>query len=262
MSLHFDYPGEMQRLPLDADTADRLLAGHVDPEDAPPGYSRVAALLAAEGAADADLDPRFVAVLAATVRSAPVPKARPSMRSIMPRIRLAAALTAIALVGTTGLAFAGSLPDAAQDIASDMLAKAGITVPGPNEHAGDHPSTRGPASDHPGATPTSNGKGSEISDIARSDLQGLDKGAAVSTAASNGKSRAGQEHSAPVATPNAGGTETADTASDGHSTDGTAKADEAATATARPARRTPLSDSRTALSDPFTGLHWPPRRGA
>ena len=226
MSLHFDYPGEMERLPLDADTADRLLSGSVVPEDAPPGYSQVAALLAAEWAGDADLDPSFVAALAAMVRSSPATRTRPSRRSIMPRIKLAAALTTIALAGTTGLAFAGSLPGAAQDIASTMLAKAGITVPGPTENAGDHPSTRAPASDHPGATPTSNGKGSEISDIARSNLQGLDKGAAVSTAASDGKSRAGQEHS-PVATPNPGGTGTADTASSGHSTQGTAKADEA-----------------------------------
>lgn len=227
MSLHFDYPGEMQRHALDADTADRLLAGHVDPEDAPPGYSRLAAFLRAPWTADADLDPRFVAVLAGTVRSAPVPKARPSMGLIMPRIKLAAVLATIALVGTTGLAFAGSLPGAAQDIASTMLAKAGVTVPGPNSNAKDHPSTRGPSTEKPGATPTSNGKGSEISDIARSDLRGLDKGAAVSTAASDGKSRAGQDHSAPVATPNPGGTGTADTASQGHSTKGTAKADEA-----------------------------------
>jgi hypothetical protein len=226
MSLHFDYPGEMQRLSLDSDTADRLLAGFVAPEDAPPGYSRVAAFLTAEWTAAADPDPRFVAVLAATARSSPQTKTRSSRRSIMPRIKLAAALTSLALVGTTGLAFAGSLPAAAQDIASAMLAKAGVTVPGPNDNAGGHPSTRGPASEHPPATPTSNGKGSEISDIARSDLEGLDKGAAVSTAASDGKSRAGQEHSAPVATPNPGGTGTADTASDDHSTKGTAKAGE------------------------------------
>jgi len=42
-----DLESEMQRLPLDTDTADRLLAGSVAPEDAPPGYARVATLLAA-----------------------------------------------------------------------------------------------------------------------------------------------------------------------------------------------------------------------
>jgi hypothetical protein len=230
MSLEGDYSGEMQRMSLDLDTADRLLAGRVSPEDAPPGYSRVAAFLTADWTAEAAaIDPRFAAVLAATVRSSPLTTTRPSRRSIMPRIKLAAALTAMALATTTGLAFAGNLPGAAQDIASEMLAKAGVTVPGPNSNAGDHPATRGPASEQPAATrtTTSSGKGSEISEIAHSDLSGLDKGAAVSAAASDGKSRAGQEHSAPVATPNPGGTGTADTGSDGHSAKGTAKADEA-----------------------------------
>jgi hypothetical protein len=231
MSLESDYPGEMQRMSLDLDTADRLLAGRVSPEDAPPGYSRVAALLTTGWPADATaIDPVFAAVLAATVRSSPLTTMRPSRRSIMPRIKLAAAFTAMALATTTGLAFAGSLPGAAQDIASEMFAKAGVTVPGPNSNAGDHPATRGPASEQPAATTTtttSSGKGSEISEIARSDLSGLDKGAAVSTTASDGKSRAGEEHNAPVTTPNPGGTGAADTASDGHSTKGTVKADEA-----------------------------------
>jgi hypothetical protein len=227
MTLDGDYPGEMQRLSLDVDTADRLLAGSVAPEDAPPGYARLSSLLALEPPMeDVIADADFVAMLAATVRSSPTTE-RPSRRSIMPRIKLAAALAVTALVGTTGLAVAGSLPGAAQDIASTMLEKVGVTVPGPNSNAGKHPSTRGSSSEHSGATPTSSGKGSEISDIARSDLTGLDKGAAVSTAASDGKSRAGQEHGAPVATPNTGGTGTADTASDAHSTEGTAKADEA-----------------------------------
>jgi hypothetical protein len=228
MSFEDDYMGEMQRMSLDLDTADRLLAGRVVPQDAPPGYSRVAAFLTGDWTADAaGADPRFVAVLAATVRSSPATKTRPSRRSIMPRIKLASAFVVTALVGTTGLALAGSLPGAAQDIASDMLAKAGVTVPGPNSNAGEHPSTRGSSTEHSGAPPTSSGKGSEISDIARSDLTGLEKGAAVSTAASDGKSRAGQEHGAPVATPNTGGTGPADAASSGHSTKGTVKADEA-----------------------------------
>lgn len=40
-----DPPVEMRRLWLDADTADRLLAGRVHPDDAPPGYSEVARVL-------------------------------------------------------------------------------------------------------------------------------------------------------------------------------------------------------------------------
>ncbi|HJU00233.1 MAG TPA: hypothetical protein VJ966_03400, partial [Actinomycetes bacterium] len=36
--------------PLDADTAERLLAGRVGPDDAPPGYANVAAVLQAAAA--------------------------------------------------------------------------------------------------------------------------------------------------------------------------------------------------------------------
>jgi hypothetical protein len=228
MSLERDCERRMQRMSLDLDTADRLLAGSIASEDAPPGYSRLSALLVRDWSTDTAVpDENFLALLSATVRSTPTTETRPSKNSFMPRIKLAAALTVTALVATTGLAFAGSLPGAAQDIASTMLAKAGVTVPGPNSDSGDHPSTRGPSSKPTVETPASSGKGSEISDIARSDLTGIEKGAAVSTAASDGKSRAGQQHSAPVETPNAGGTATADTASEGHSSQGTTKANEA-----------------------------------
>jgi hypothetical protein len=151
----------------------------------------------------------------------------------VPRLKLTAALTGALLVGTAGLAVAGSLPGAAQDIASDMLAKVGVTVPGPNSNAGDNPNTRGSSSEHAGVTTASSGKGSEISDLATSDLTGLDKGAAVSSAASEGRSRAGQEQAAPegnvppVETPNPGGTGTAGAASGGKASPGTTEADEA-----------------------------------
>lgn len=232
MSLPGDFTEEMQRLPLDLDTADRLLAGSVAPEDAPPGYAGLAFLLTSAGDCSAIeesvAEAEIVAFLAAAVRSSHTVKTRARRRSIVPRIKLAAALAATALVGTTGAAVAGSLPGAAQDIASTMLEKVGITVPGPDDHAGDHPNTRGQSTEHSPAPSSPSGKGSEISDLATStDLTGVDKGAAISTAASNGKSRAGQEHPAPVATPSAGGTATAEAASDGKSSTGVTTADEA-----------------------------------
>ena len=52
------FPAEMPEdpspmVPLDADTAERLLSGRLDPDDAPPGYAEVARLLqAASGPAD------------------------------------------------------------------------------------------------------------------------------------------------------------------------------------------------------------------
>jgi hypothetical protein len=236
MSLWRDLEGEMQRLPLDAHTADRLLAGSVAPEDAPPGYAGVATFLAAAAdssrAEDLPGESEAVTLLAAVVRSSQIEITRPSRRSIVPRLKLATAFVTVAIAGTTGLAFAGSLPGAAQSIASDMLAKAGVSVPGPNSHAGDHPNVRGKSPDTAVTSPSS-GKGTEISELATStDLAGVAKGAAISTLASDGKSQAGQhgkaqaEHGASNATANTAGRTTAATASDGHSTAGSENAAE------------------------------------
>ena len=231
MSPWHDLESEMQRLPLDTDTADRLLAGSVAPEDAPPGYAGVATLLAAVAdsptADDLSRESETVALLAAVVRSSQPKTRKPRRRSIVPRLRLATAFATVALAGTTGLAFAGGLPGAAQDVASTMLAKVGVSVPGPNSNAGDHPNVRGKSSDAP-VTSSNSGKGTEISDLATStDLTGVEKGAAISTVASGGQSQAGQHsqasgaHGASVETPNSGGTGTADTASGEKSSQGT-----------------------------------------
>lgn len=237
MSSWRDFESEMERLPLDTDTADRLLAGSVAPEDAPPGYAGVATRLAAvTGSPIADelsRESETVALLAAVVRSSQPKMTSPRRRSIVPRLKLAAAFATVALAGTTGLAFAGGLPGAAQDVASSMLDKVGVSVPGPNSKAGDHPNVRGKSSDAP--VPSSNsGKGSEISELATStDLSGVEKGAAISTLASGGQSQAGQHgqaseaQGASVETPNSGGTGTADTASGGQSSQGTAIANAA-----------------------------------
>jgi hypothetical protein len=234
MSLWRDLESEVQRLPLDANTADRLLAGLVAPEDAPPGYRGVATFLAAVAdssrADELSGESEAVALLAAVVRSSQIEITRPSRRSNLSRLKLATAFVTVALAGTTGLAFAGSLPGAAQSIASDMLAKAGVTVPGPNSNAGDHPNVRGKSADAHVTSPSS-GKGSEISALATStDLTGVAKGAAISTLASDGKSQAGQhgqaaaEHGEQAATASTKGKATAADASDGHSTAGAGNA--------------------------------------
>jgi hypothetical protein len=236
MNLWSDFDCEMHPVPLDLDTADRLLAGTVAPEDAPPGYANVARLLesaAAEPTADElAREAEVVAMVAAAVRSSP------SIRSLSPRMsmpfalsrpRITAAFVAVTLACTAGLASAGSLPSAAQDIASAMLAKVGISVPGPNEHAGTHPSVRGSSSDASADAVTR----SDVAEVATTtELTGVDKGAAISSEASDGKSQAGQHGSAsggsaPVDTPNGGGTGTADTASGGKSSQGTSIADAA-----------------------------------
>jgi hypothetical protein len=230
----------MQPLPLDTDTADRLLAGSVAPEDAPPGYGRVVRLLeaAAAEASSEELarEPQTVAAMATALRSPVHRNSASSRRSFMPfalsRPRVTAAVVAAAFAASVGMASAGSLPGAAQDVASEMLAKVGITVPGANDSAGTHPDVRGNSTSVPSA-PTDAGKGAEISELATTtELTGVEKGAAVSTAASGGKSQAGQHGSAsataaPVETPNSGGTGTADTASGGKSAAGTATANAA-----------------------------------
>jgi hypothetical protein len=240
MTFWSDMDSEMQPLPLDSDTADRLLAGLVAPEGAPAGYGRVVRLLEAASAEASSeelaREPETVAAMAAALRSRVNRNAASSRRSFMPfalsRPRLTAAVLAAAFAASVGVASAGSLPGAAQDVASEMLAKVGITVPGANDNAGTHPDVRGNSASVPSA-PADAGKGADISELATTtELTGIEKGAAISTAASGGKSRAGHHGlasgaGAPVETPNSGGTGTADTASGGKSSTGTSTADTA-----------------------------------
>jgi hypothetical protein len=235
MSLWRDFDGEMQRLPLDLDTADRLLAGHVLPADAPPGYEAVASLLTGLRAHEEDRGLRHEDTVPELVKGGRSPlfeTTSTSRRSTVHRFKLAGTAVAAALACTTGLAFAGSLPGAAQDVASSMLSKVGVTVPGPNQKAGTHPNVRGTSSpdvavsddgdENEALAENGEGKGAEISELATTtELTGVEKGAAISTLASGGKSRAGQQgeatadHSAAT-----DGAATADEASGGHSTAG------------------------------------------
>jgi hypothetical protein len=237
-----DIEGEMQPLPLDGDTADRLLAGFLAPGDAPPGYGPVARLLetalAEPTIEELARESETVYALAAALRSPVSAQHASSRRSFMPfalsRPRLTAAVLAAVLAVGVGMASAGSLPGAAQDVASAMLAKVGITVSGANDNAGTHPDVRGSSASVPTA-PADAGKGSEISELATTtELTGVEKGAAISTAASEDKSQAGQHGPAaraavPVETPTSAGTGTgtADTASGGKSSTGAATADSA-----------------------------------
>ena len=225
---------DMYAVPLDLDTADRLLAGALAPEDAPPGYAKVARLL--EGASAEATPDEFaretevVALMAAEVRLSSSTESSSPRRAFMPfalsRPRVSAAAVAAAFACSAGLASAGALPGAAQDVASAMLAKVGISVPGSNESAGDHPIVRGSTADTSDVA-----TGSGISGLATTtELTGVNKGAAISSAASDGKSQAGQHgpasgESARVGTPNGGGTGTADTASGGKSSNGSSTAD-------------------------------------
>jgi hypothetical protein len=219
-----DLPDEMRRLRLDNRTLDRLLAGGIDPDDAPPGYSEVARVLqAVVTVGDHDelgQEATHVALAMELVKqrsSASTPSDRRSRTMLRSsRMKVGGLVVVGALVGSTGLAAAGVLPDAAQDAVSNVLDRVGITIPA----SGDHPAI----------------SGDEVSGIATTtDATGVDKGAEISSAASGGMSQAGQHGSAvagtegadaaPVPVPNEGGTGTADTASDGVSEVGTSTAD-------------------------------------
>jgi hypothetical protein len=109
---------------------------------------------------------------------------------------VAAALgTGVLLTAGVGAAAAGSLPGAAQDTASELLSKVGVTVPGTDGHSAGHADQRGgseDAADQTG-TDTEGSKGSEVSKLATStEFEGVEKGAEVSKLASGGNSQAGE----------------------------------------------------------------------
>jgi hypothetical protein len=227
-------------LALNEHTAEWLVSGSLPAADAPPEYRRVAAALGAlaVGVTDADVagEHRAVTMITHTVVS-PSRSRSPRRSPVLTKPR-SAKVVAATLVGglslVTGLAMAGALPGAAQDVASTMLNKVGVSTPSPDSHAGDHPNTRGKSAEHTGpdvptSQPSDPGKGAEISNLATTtDATGVDKGAEISSVASNGKSQAGQNTGTPpVNTPNSGGTGTADTASGGNSSPGTGIADNA-----------------------------------
>lgn len=235
-----DLPDGMWRSGLDRDTSERMLAGRIGPDDAPPGYSEVARVLmaAVESTGDREVlvhEAKHVALaMALTDRSPASHLSNARSRDVKSRdvkhkdvkykdvkwrsrrLKVGGLVVVGALVGSTGLAAAGVLPDAAQDAFSDVLERFGISVPA----SGDHPAS----------------SGEEISEIATTtDSTGVDKGAEISSVASGGVSQAGEHgpgsaetagqgaDAAHVAVPNAKGMATADLASQGASEEGTGR---------------------------------------
>jgi hypothetical protein len=219
-------------LRLDDGTADRLLRG-LPPDDAPRAYRRVAAMVAgltaAPTAEELDGDLQAVTTIARRARTASeASRSASAPRSRNRRMRTAGFVLACSATLVAGLGAAGALPGAAQTVASDVLASVGVSTPGPDANAGTHPdqpgdpgSTGATGSDavHPNApgassadgatngaggssaSSGSNGKGSTISDLAQDDTTtGVDKGAAVSSVASDDQSNAGQNAGAPPVT--------------------------------------------------------------
>jgi hypothetical protein len=175
---------------LDEPTAERLLSGQVDPDDAPPGYARVAGVLRAAASAPVEVggsaELEALEAFAAGVSARGARSVEPHRRSVMPitsrRRKMAAVAAGLGLALTGGLSAAGALPGAAQAVAHDVLGTIGVTVPDPNSNAGDHPDTRG----------SSSPEASAVADTARTTTAtGVDKGAEISAQASQGHSQAG-----------------------------------------------------------------------
>jgi hypothetical protein len=211
----------MRAVRLDDETADRMLAGGVEPADAPPGYAAVAELLqAARSAAGVPVPaatPSHLPVDLGLAATAMGTRAVQRPRSGRRRIPV---LAAVAFCAMTGGAYAAGVSGAGSSTVSAVLDHIGVgsLVGGPSGDRtaatsgaalkGEAPAqtTTGATADAPvgaghrashgdGADGKGNGKGhgAEISTLARTtDARGVDKGAEISTAASGGKSHAGE----------------------------------------------------------------------
>jgi hypothetical protein len=203
-------PSNDARLPLDDALAEAIIEG-TGTKDMPGPYRSLAQALGRLRAPSAACEQRGEeAAVTEMLRAVHHDHIAPPRRSPMTRkftvktLVIAGALTAV----TAGAAAASGLPGAAQDTATAALAKIGITVPGTNDHSGDHPNSRGSSAEvrttttEEEATPAASlpEQADAIVAIATdSSLSGLDKGAAVSSLASDGHSRAGTEHQTPEA---------------------------------------------------------------
>jgi len=134
-------------LALDDDTVERLLAGTLPPAQAPPGYARVAELLAAAAAAPSSAElagqEAVLAELRAVTGGRP-PAASPSRRARSPQRRRRAGLAVIVAVGalvTGGVAGAatGHLPGPMREAARSVLGTTDGGTPSTATQAGQPP---------------------------------------------------------------------------------------------------------------------------
>ena len=126
----------MPTLMLDRDTVDRLLAGTVPPDDAPPGFAGVAELIrscAQLPPPDRAMEQTTILAMTQQIRSTSEPSApRGVVIGGHLRLKLVAIGVGVLLVGMSGLAFAGELPEPMQRIAHTVFASLGIDIPAPS----------------------------------------------------------------------------------------------------------------------------------
>ena len=146
-------------LALDEETVERLLAGDLPPSQAPPGYARVAALLAATTAEPTPKELAGQAAVLAELRTMTRTRragaharraGTHTRRAARPPRRRWAGLAAAALVGAlvTGgaaLAATGNLPGPVQNVARNLLGNGGGPGPVAPTEPGQQPAAAGPS---------------------------------------------------------------------------------------------------------------------
>jgi hypothetical protein len=155
---------------IDDGTLDRLLSGRMDADDAPQALVGVAELVSALAApaTASELAGQGRAVAAASVILAgPAPTLGPARRttsrgragSRFIKTKVASLAFAGTLLGTTGLAAAGVLPDPIQDAAHQILSTVGIDVPSASDDR--EPGAGGEDGERPAATTDADVSGNE-----------------------------------------------------------------------------------------------------
>jgi hypothetical protein len=147
--------------PLDQETADRLLAGRLDPADAPPGYGEVARLLAAASAPPAGdelaSEQAVLAAFAARSHTHP-PELSPPGRPSRWSGGKAALVVAVALlmIGGVAVAATGRLqqPPPAPAHQAALTSQPRATLSRPSGAAATAPSAAAPATTRPPPTTT------------------------------------------------------------------------------------------------------------
>lgn len=141
MSPTDDFTGEVLGLPFEDNTANSLLEGRVLPDDAPPGFQELAAIVLVARAPSAKGDlvgedvvvPAFLASIRTTngVGEGHDPAGRRILGgSLVAKVAVAAVV--LTLAGTSAAAATGSLPPSIQSAVSHDLAHLGISVPNPS----------------------------------------------------------------------------------------------------------------------------------
>jgi hypothetical protein len=172
MSASDDDMRDMRTFPHGDQIADALLGGRVLPDDAPPGYQSVAALVRiAQGPASEDEHVGEASVVAAMMEAisgnAPKPtagrKGSHNLRKLISAKLLAGAVVVV-VGGGAAAAATGSLPPSLQTPLSHDLSSVGVSIPHPGDHASgstavDHVAGTGSGSDASGTNAGVNASG-------------------------------------------------------------------------------------------------------